>query len=86
VHQCCIFYLGALELQAELLEAVFHRFFDVSLIMQVKPMDVCKLGPNGKPDDACDIKVHGAKVMNGLLFVLFYCYCCLSFWQHARTH
>lgn len=54
--------------------------------MQVKPMHVCKLGPNGKPDDACDIKVHGAKVMNGLLFVLFYCYCCLSFWQHVRTH
>jgi hypothetical protein len=27
VQWCCIFYLGALELQAELLEAVFHRFF-----------------------------------------------------------
>ncbi|CAK9874051.1 unnamed protein product, partial [Sphagnum jensenii] len=31
-------------------------FLDVSLIMQVKPMHVCELGPNGKPDDACDIK------------------------------
>jgi hypothetical protein len=57
-----------------------------ALLKKVKPMHVCKLGPNGKPDDACGIKVHGAKVMNGLLFVLFYCYCCLSFWQHARTH
>ncbi len=54
--------------------------------MQVKPMHVCEPRPNGKPDDACDIKVHGAKVMNGILFFLFYCYCCLSFWQHARTH
>jgi hypothetical protein len=34
-----------------------------ALLKKVKPMHACELGPNGKPDDACDIKVHGAKTM-----------------------